>query len=333
VSCGQRSSSKNAKKEEFSGLCAVAGLTLCNYVPGDVGRVMGSVRCFRGVLSVEEKLSSMDRNVARDSFCIGFAAAFYLLSTVYPTSAAEPQPAPAPLPPVARTAWVPMTAAAAPPAVPPDCLGCFYVLPHPAPATVVPSYRMYDNSIALVEAAPTKTFGGVTFGVGFGVTFDVQHQQRVASATAVNGIVRVTDSSSNVFASLVAESHYFFVPEADFVLGNAAVPAKTWGHGPFVAIDGTSANNNTIIAGFSVGWMIGFRQPRGPTAVNPYTLAKEAPYDNNSWNIGLGFRVDPKAQVLGDGVVANMPLPPGETTVRLKTVPRYGVMLLTSYGF
>ena len=114
----------------------------------------------------------------------------------------------------------------------------------------------------------------------------------------------------------------------------------TWGHGPFVAIDASTGTNSTtssgIFAGISMGWMVGFRRispPPPPTALNPAPQVAQA--DNHSWNIGIGFHINPKANVLGDGIVANMPLPAGETTssIRLKSEPRYGVMLLTSFGF
>jgi hypothetical protein len=78
--------------------------------------------------------------------------------------------------------------------------------------------------------------------------------------------------------------------------------------------------------------MVGFRrihlttQPQDPSKA-VMTI------DNNSWNFGVGYRVDPRATVLGDGVIANAPPPKGETNARLKTVPRSGVMLVTSFSF
>jgi hypothetical protein len=179
-----------------------------------------------------------------------------------------------------------------------------------------------------VVTPTTNTFGGLSFGVGIGATFDTQGQRRVASATAVNDIVRVTQTN-NVGVSLVGESHYFFIPNVPFL----GVPAGDWGTGPFVAIDAGTNNNNNVISGYSIGWMIGFRSiswaadPRNPNSFIPTYSA------TSSWNFGVGFRVDPNAQVLGDGVVANALLPPGETTVRLKTEARYGIMLLSSFSF
>ena len=177
-----------------------------------------------------------------------------------------------------------------------------------------------------IAAPATKIFGGLSFGVGVGATFDVQGQQRVVSATAVNNIVRVSQTN-NVTVSLVGESHYFFVPNIPFF----GVPASTWGTGPFVAIDAGTNNTSNVVTGFSLGWMIGFRQPKWQHTPSGYTPIYGD--STSSWNFGVGFRVDPTAQVLGDGVVANRPLPPGETTVRLKTEARYGIMLLTSFTF
>jgi hypothetical protein len=177
-----------------------------------------------------------------------------------------------------------------------------------------------------------KPLDGLGFGAGLALSFG---QSRVNSAVAVgpNNIVRVTDNS-NALAGIVFESHYFFVPPTTRLLGSAW--PITWGHGPFIAVDASMSTSTTtssaVVAGISVGWMVGFRKL---TPTDPATgLPVQAVADNNSWNFGVGFRVDPKATVLGDGIVANMPLPAGETNpVRLKSVPRYGVMLLTSYGF
>jgi hypothetical protein len=176
-----------------------------------------------------------------------------------------------------------------------------------------------------------KPLNGLGFGAGVALSFG---QSRVNSAVAVgpNNIVRVTDSSP-VSAGLVFESHYFFEQPATNILGSAH--AITWGHGPFIALDAStdastiSTASSTIFAGVSVGWMVGFRKltplPAGPAQTQA---------DNNSWNFGVGLHVNPKATVLGDGIFANMPLPAGENNpVRLRSEPRYGVMLLTSYGF
>ena len=209
----------------------------------------------------------------------------------------------APVAPVTPVAAPRVALAAAPPAVPPP-----------------------DVSVTTAQAP--KPLDGLGFGAGLALSFG---QSRVNSAVAVGpkNIVRVTDGG-NVLAGIVFESHYFFVPPATQLLGSA-LPI-TWGHGPFIAVDASTSatTGSAVIAGLSLGWMVGFRRLTPP-------LPSEAPVytaDNNSWNFGVGLRVDPKATVLGDGIVANMPLPAGETSpVRLKSEPRYGVMFLTSYAF
>jgi hypothetical protein len=186
------------------------------------------------------------------------------------------------------------------------------------------------QNVTTVQAP--KPLNGLGFGAGVALSFG---QSRVNSAVAVgpNNIVRVTDNSP-VSAGLVFESHYFFEQQATSILGSAH--AITWGHGPFIALDAStdastiSTTSSTIFAGYSVGWMVGFRTL---TTLPAGSLA-QTQAENNSWNLGVGFHVNPKANVLGDGIFANMPLPAGESNpVRLKAEPRYGVMLLTSYGF
>jgi hypothetical protein len=172
--------------------------------------------------------------------------------------------------------------------------------------------------------APVKqNFGGLSLGVGLGLTINADRVSRVTSASAVNGIVRVTGTSDAV-AGIVLESHYFFVPNRDF----ATVPQGAWGHGPFVAIVAGSSGSN-VISAFALGWMIGLREPTWNYVNNNW----KATYGSSSWNFGLGVRIDPSVQVLGDGDVANQPLPAGETAVRFKNVPSYGVIMISSFSF
>jgi hypothetical protein len=202
---------------------------------------------------------------------------------------------------------------------------------------VVPAVVVADNPVPTLP----KSLDGLGFGAGVAVTFG---QSRVNNAVAVgpNNIVRVTDNS-NVLGGIVFESHYFFVPPATRILGSA-LPIH-WGHGPFIAVDASTNSTGSagVVAGISIGWMVGFKKialtDLTKSFYDPYTgktvkAPVAVPADNNSWNFGVGFRVDPKATVLGDGIIANMPLPAGETNpVRLKAQPRYGVTFITSYGF
>jgi hypothetical protein len=150
-----------------------------------------------------------------------------------------------------------------------------------------------------------KPLDGLGFGAGLALSIG---QPRVSSAVAVgpNKIVRVTDGS-NALAGIVFESHYFFVPPASHILGSQS--QITWGYGPFVAVDASTSatSGSTVVAGISLGWMVGFRR----LDVNSSQTAAVA--SNNSWNFGVGLRVDPKATVLGSGIVGNQPLPAGET--------------------
>jgi len=185
----------------------------------------------------------------------------------------------------------------------------------------------------LLQRYGVTNWGGLGWGIGIATSFDVGGA-RAVNAAVVNNIVRVSDASSNVNVGFVLEAHYFL---RGHLLGfGAGTPCAVGGtptlnctelaHGPFVALEiggGSSAAPAASgpITAFAMGWMVGMRHPG------------YAPTNNSSWNFGVGLRVDPKAQVLGDGIVANQPLPPGETTIRYKTIPRYGVMLLSSFSF
>jgi hypothetical protein len=167
-----------------------------------------------------------------------------------------------------------------------------------------------------------KTWAGIGWGLGIAADFDIGGK-RVADAQIVNGLVRIKDSSSNVGVSFVLEAHYFFTESRPwpkcygFGCNNVAF-------GPFVAVEiggGTSATTNAgPITGYALGMMVGLQHP-------------DAPSKTSSWNFGVGLRVDPQAKVLGDGFVANQPPPAGETAIRTKTEPRYGLMLLSSFSF
>ena len=179
---------------------------------------------------------------------------------------------------------------------------------------------------ASVQSPATQTFGGLTFGVGILLSENLQAKHRITSATVVNGIVRVTQTN-DATAGIVLESHYFFVPRSPLPL--FGLPPGDWGHGPFVAIEASSGGNNVVTA-FALGWMIGLRQPTYTPGSTTATYSSTA-----SWNLGIGLRIDPSVQVLGDGITANAPLPPGESSspVRLKTTQGYGLMLLSSFSF
>src|SRR5206468_997257 len=80
--------------------------------------------------------------------------------------------------------------------------------------------------------------------------------------------------------------------------------------GPFVAIEAggvTDAAKGPITA-YALGWMVGMRHR------DSWSLPSNA-----SWNLGVGFRIEPAARFLGEGIVANQPLPPGESPSAVRT--------------
>jgi len=187
-------------------------------------------------------------------------------------------------------------------------------------------------------AAPAKytapePWGGLGFGLGVSLSTDLGRVSHVVSADNVNGIVRVKDTQ-DVVVGFVLEAHYFFNQGNFPWLGNWN---STWGTGPFVAIEiGSSSAAPTAggpITAYGLGWMVGFREPTKWDYSNPNNPKPVYTGTGNlSWNLGLGLRVDPRAQVLGDGLVANQPLPPGDQ-IRYRTLPRYSLMIVSSFGF
>jgi hypothetical protein len=177
----------------------------------------------------------------------------------------------------------------------------------------------------------TTSWGGLSWGIGVAADFDIGGK-RVNDATIVNNIVRVSDTSKNVGVGFVLEAHYFL--KAKEIGGRACAPLVTpidafncsdVATGPFVAIEvgGGSASTPDAkgpITAYAMGWMVGLRHPSA--SISP----------TSSWNFGVGLRVEPGAKTLGDGLIANQALPVGDS-IRFKTEPRYGLMLLSSFSF
>ena len=199
------------------------------------------------------------------------------------------------------------------------------------------------------SAADPPTWGGLGFGIGIATDFNLSGGTRLAATdTAVavvpantGGIVRVNEAR-NVGVGVVLEAHYFL---RDYLLPfgqlnncpkpvpKAALQDTSWlnctelGHGPFVAIEvggGTADAAKGPVSAYALGWMVGMRHPNSSSVPS-----------NVSWNFGVGFRIEPGARFLGEGIVANQPLPPGESVspVRIRRDTAYGVMLLSSFGF
>jgi hypothetical protein len=189
------------------------------------------------------------------------------------------------------------------------------------------------GDVAKPDGSPidSKTWTGFGWGLGIAADFDIGGQRVTGSPQIVNGIVRVDDVSNNVGVGFVLEAHYFFaewntgLPPYSKSCGTKqyAYNCNNIAIGPYVAVEigggGSATTNPGPITGYSLEMMVGLHHPDAPST--------------SSWNFGIGLRVDPKAQVLGDGFVANQLPPAGETAVRLKTEPRYGIMLLSSFSF
>jgi hypothetical protein len=206
----------------------------------------------------------------------------------------------------------------------------------PAPAGTPPVSTDSKTTVGNVD------WGGLNWGVGIATDFDVRGTRvNTAQIVGTPGIVRVDSTASNANVGFVLEMHYFL---RDFTWQSSSY-VKAQGAcvlicnldvatGPFVAIEvgnGTSAQPGAdkLITGYALGWMVGLHHLK-PADNNPNVLQS---VDNRSWNFGVGLRIDPSAQVLGDGFIANQPPPAGETGVRFKTEPRLGIMLLSSFTF
>ena len=173
--------------------------------------------------------------------------------------------------------------------------------------------REEDNAAAQVRTTtvveqPDKDFMGIKFGVGVAFTLDWGGQSRVKDAELVNNIVRVTESQDGE-ARVLLEVHHFWP------IGGATREEALYGFGPFVSVQ---PGSDDVIDSLGIGVMVGMRR---------------SPKSDNSLNIGLGLIVDPNSQLLGDGIVANQPLPAGETSIRYKTEYETGFLLMASFSF
>ena len=156
-----------------------------------------------------------------------------------------------------------------------------------------------------IKSKTFEKFSGINFGLGVGVV-GIPSDRLASNAQVVNGVVRV-DDQTNLTASVILESHYFFTDK----------DRPRFGHGPFVAVR-SGGTDNQIIDSIGLGYMLGWR------------------YDdksNSSWNIGAGLSVNPSTRVLGDGVTKNAPLPAGETEVRFQDKSLLGFMILASFSW
>jgi hypothetical protein len=146
------------------------------------------------------------------------------------------------------------------------------------------------------------------FGAGIMANFDTKWghgEKRVKSARVVNGVVRV-EQEATAQVGFMLEAHKFTSDPPD--------GKRRHVRGPFLGLvmSGEGAIDTAIL-----GYMWGWRQPSSTQTLN----------------VGVGASISPAAQVLGDGITADQPLPPGETEVRYKKVTKYGIAVTVSFGF
>lgn len=140
------------------------------------------------------------------------------------------------------------------------------------------------------------------FGLGLGWTHNLG-PRRVESVSVTNRIVRI-DDERNDLVRVMPEVH-LWIDRWD---------EQRWSWGPFLAL----APGSRIIDAVGGGLMVGYR----PHHTNQY-----------SFNFAIGGTLDLDTRVLGDGIVANQPLPPRETSARTKQTSAAGLLLLFSVGW
>jgi hypothetical protein len=153
-----------------------------------------------------------------------------------------------------------------------------------------------------------REFAGLKFGVGISMTFDTGENKRVEAASVdANGIVRV-DQVLDTPARIMLESHYFFQLKNN----------DKAGLGPFMALQ---PGSDEIINALGLGLMLGFRRDT----------------TSQSFNLGLGYAVDPRSKILGEEFIEGelAPKAPDGTAipVRYKTTQQGGLLLLFSFSW
>ena len=175
-----------------------------------------------------------------------------------------------------------------------------------------------------VEVAPdpetaaeaNREFAGLSFGVGISATLDTGTHDRVSDAGIdANGIVRVS-KKDNVRARVMLESHYFFPwkkPDDPTQIFNSSF-------GPFVALQ---PGTDEIVDAIELGVMFGFR--------------RSGSRSGESFNLGVGFVVDPSTKILSDEFKENQAAPLGPDgepiPVRLQERDQGGILVLASFSW
>ena len=145
----------------------------------------------------------------------------------------------------------------------------------------------------------------------------VKAEDRVEEAEIVEGVVRIT-KMTNHRPRVLLETHYFWQWKAEKVPmevegGSQIIEVADIGIGPFAAIQ---TSGDEVLESIGMGLMVGFKRDA-----------------RSSFNVGGGLLLDPTVKTLGDGIRPNEPLPPGETVIRFKEEPRWGLLVLASFSF
>ncbi len=207
------------------------------------------------------------------------------------------------------------------------------MVPAAALAQETPKVAAEAESAAKEKAASGRqNFGGLDFGIGVSMSYDLGNNDRVSDAVITNNVVRVT-RTENIRARIVLESHYFATPtfnrtrrarEAAFCAEFAGDPVKydncmsaqkNFGIGPFVALQ---PGGEKVIDAIGLGVMVGLR--RGADRAS-------------SFNLGVGIFYDVDTRILGNGFVEDQPPPAGETEVRFRRQSQSGLLFISSYSF
>lgn len=155
-----------------------------------------------------------------------------------------------------------------------------------------------------------RDFAGIKFGVGIAVVAAlskavIEEAVLVPEECAEGCTEQIVRSSKSrtVTTRLLLESHYFFTPGKEEMIG----------FGPFLAVQ---PGTEEIIEAAGLGIMVGFRRK----------LKKE------SFNIGLGVLVEPEVKALGKGLERDKPLPAGDT-LRFQRRALASLLVLASFSF
>jgi len=169
-----------------------------------------------------------------------------------------------------------------------------------------------QDATKTANTANTQTnFLGVNFGLGAGYAFG-RGPGRV-TASVVNNVVRVSSDITDG-PRIFLEAHYYpeFIP--------FTTKSGNFGWGPFATFEtgAGGSTSSTGLTGFGLGIMAGF---------------KVSNTSSSGFNVGVGYLWEGNVQTLGDGIIANQPLPTGETQVRYKNRSVGALAVLFSYKF